>query len=251
MMDKALLSDVAVLLVARFDSLQRLENALLVSEYIANSFDTKIHLWEFDSHNNGLFQRLRPEAVNYAFVKDRDPILHRTRFINMMLDQISEPYVAIWDVDILVPVNQVVESVEKLRNGIDFVYPYEHHFYDTSEALRQLYIETKDINTLAQYKDFMNELYAPNPVGGVFLANRESYINTGMENELFYGWGVEDGERYYRWKGKRKKIERVKGPLFHLSHPRGINSHIVTTDDSITKNRLRLKAIRGIRWNEN
>ena len=45
-----------------------------------------------------------------------------------------------------------------------------------------------------------------------------------MENEKFYGWGPEDGERLKRWKILEMRLMRVKGPMFHLFHPRGINS---------------------------
>lgn len=70
----------------------------------------------------------------------------------------------------------------------------------------------------------MIELYAPNPVGGGFFAQKESYIEAGMENEKFYGWGREDGERINRWKKLGYRYERINGPLFHLTHERGVNS---------------------------
>ena len=43
-MSKGNLTDVAFLLVARFDSVQRLKNALAVSEYLSEPFDTNIYL---------------------------------------------------------------------------------------------------------------------------------------------------------------------------------------------------------------
>lgn len=139
-MAKNSLTDVAFLLVARFDSVQRLENALAVSEYLAEAFDTNVYLWEYDRHNSGLFNRLKSQLVSYAFHEDHDPILHRTRCINQMLDATEEPIVAVWDVDVIVPKAQVVQAVETLREGGDFVYPYEHNFYDTSDLLRERYI---------------------------------------------------------------------------------------------------------------
>lgn len=249
-MNKRNLTDVAFLLVARFDSVQRLENALAVSEYLSEAFDTNIYLWEFDRNDNGLYFRLKPEGVTYVFHEDRDPILHRTCCINQMLYSTVEPIVAVWDVDVIVAKEQVVDAVDALRKGADFAYPYEHHFLDTTDVLRSLYLKTKDIEVLFRYRDFMNELYAPNPVGGVFLARRDSYVRAGRENEAFYGWGVEDGERFFRWMSKGMRIDRVEGPLFHLTHPRGLNSIITTQDDSIIKNRLRLRSIKGIKWNK-
>ena len=44
-----------------------------------------------------------------------------------------------------------------------------------------------------------------------------------MENEDFYGWGLEDGERHYRWLSFGYRIYRSEGCLFHLSHPRDQN----------------------------
>lgn len=50
-----------------------------------------------------------------------------------------------------------------------------------------------------------------------------SYKEVGFENEGFYGWGLEDGERYLRWKRFGYTVKRISGPLFHLSHPRGLS----------------------------
>ena len=61
-------------------------------------------------------------------------------------------------------------------------------------------------------------------VGGAFLVNRVAYLRAGGENEAFYGWGPEDAERVKRLEILELPIARVKGPLYHLDHPRGINS---------------------------
>lgn len=133
---------------------------------------------------------------------------------------------------------QVVASVDFLCNGADFSYPYEYYFYDTSMEIRRMYLESKDIKILLDYRKFMNRMYAPYPVGGVFFANRDSYIKCGMENESFYGWGVEDGERFSRWRNHGMCVRRVQGPIFHLSHPRGINSRPLSGDDVLVKQRI-------------
>ena len=44
-----------------------------------------------------------------------------------------------------------------------------------------------------------------------------------MDNESFYGWGLEDGERHYRWLCFDFKIYRSQGCLFHLTHTRDSN----------------------------
>jgi hypothetical protein len=62
-----------------------------------------------------------------------------------------------------------------------------------------------------------------NSLGGAFLISKEKYKLSGFENETFYGWGVDDGERYHRWMIFHFSAYRSKGALFHLSHPRDIN----------------------------
>ena len=73
----------------------------------------------------------------------------------------------------------------------------------------------------------MNSLYTVEgvigAVGGAVFAQTEKYLQAGMENEDFYGWGLEDGERHYRWLSFGYRICRSEGCLFHLSHPRDQN----------------------------
>ena len=85
---------------------------------------------------------------------------------------------------------------------------------------------------------FMNLLYTDDAVGGAFIINTKNYKYIGGENEDFYGWGIEDGERYMNWLNNGYRIFRAKGPLFHLSHPRGINSLINRDDDVVIKKRI-------------
>ena len=239
------MDSLGIYLIVKPDTLERLENTLAITKYLATHFEANIYLWEVASHQNGILENLLPGKVKYTFCQDEDPILHRTRYINKMVSATTDKYLAIWDVDVLVPVPQVMCALKLLHEGFDFVYPYERYFYDTSAELRKLYLETGNLNTLMEYRSFMNELYAPNPVGGIFMAKRESYEKTGMENEAFYGWGIEDGERFQRWLAMGMTIRRIGGPLFHLSHPRGINSYLHDDDDTLIKRRLRMSASRG------
>ncbi len=191
--------DVAFLLIARFDSIDRLENALMVTDYLTRNYDTNIYFWEFASFEDGIFQRLMPQGVLYQFCHDDNPILHRTRHLNTMINNTMEKFVSVWDIDVIAPVEQVVKSIELLRKGARFVYPYEGFFYDTSMELRKLFFQNRNIDFLQQNTMFMTELYPPNPVGGAFFADRQTYIQSGLEKEEFYGWGIEDGKRYRRW----------------------------------------------------
>jgi hypothetical protein len=118
---------------------------------------------------------------------------------------------------------------------------------DTSAILRRIYLKECKIELLEQNVKKMKEMYPPNPLGGAFLANLDSYKGSGLENENFYGWGLEDGERYYRWENLGYKIQRIPGPLFHLSHGRGINSTFHNADQQLFKR----KEIMSVRRKKN
>lgn len=162
-----------------------------------------------------------------------------------MIDKVSTEFVAVWDVDIIIDETQIINSIMLLRNGIDVVYPYSV-FLDTSCEIRRMYLEQEgNIDLLYNLSKYMNELYGPNPVGGAFFLRTECYIQSGKENENYYGWGYEDGDRYYRWQNQKFKVQRVEGPLFHLSHPRGINSSVTDSNETLIKKRELFNTIKN------
>jgi predicted glycosyltransferase involved in capsule biosynthesis len=222
---KSNLSDVTFLFPIRLDSVIRLENLQLAVKHLKKHFITNTILLEAAEYNNGIIEKLIGNDVQYYFIEDRDPVFYRTKYINKMIDLTSTPILAIWDADVIVPVEQIINSVEKLRmNDVDMIYPYDGHFYDTSDAVRELYFKTKSIKTLHKQVGKMHLPYGDNMLGGAFLVNKESYIKSGKENERYYGWGPEDGERFHRWRNLGFKVLHNFGNLYHLSHPRGINS---------------------------
>lgn len=234
--NKQSLTDVTFLFLVRLDTIDRLENILASSQFISANFETNIRVSEYSSHKNGLLEKLLDEKIRYSFQEDHDPILFRTKFLNQMTSTVETPYAAIWDADVIVPVDQILKSVELLRNGeADFVYPYEKYALDTSFILRRLFLQNCSIEFLEQNVKKMKEMYPPNPLGGAFLVNLHAYKESGLENENFYGWGLEDGERYYRWENQGYKIRRIPGSLFHLTHERGKNSVFQNTDQQLLK----------------
>jgi len=239
------LADIKFLIIVRSDSIERLENILLVTDYINSSFKTSTAVMEYAAYDNGLLAKLLGNTVSYTFQEDCDPILFRTCYLNQMIKSANTPFVAVWDADVVAPIVQVCDAISLLRNNhADFVYPYER-FIDTTPILRKFFVQTKGIEILERNVNKMKDMYSPNPVGGAFLANTKSYIDSGCENENFYGWGMEDGERLYRWESLGYKIKRVPGPLFHLSHPRGQNSVFHDADQQIIKRKEVMRAKRN------
>ena len=218
------MDDLAVLIPVRVESLVRLENLLSVVRYLQTHFSLDIKVWEADAFNNQFLERLLPPDVEYKFIQDEDPVFYRTRYINDMVVDTQKKFVAIWDADVVFPVIQVHSALETLRTEeATFVYPYDGIFLDTSPIVRQMFIESGDVDMLWNLRGFMHAPYGTDMRGGAFLANREAYIKAGMENENFYGWGPEDWERIERWKNLDYRIKTIDGVLFHLTHPRDMN----------------------------
>ena len=247
-MDKLIdLSDLTILMTVYVDSIERLENLLATSQFLVDHFQTNVWVEEYAPYCNGLLSSLLDKNIRYTFKADDDPIFYRTKYLNMMSRSIETKYVSVWDADVLFPVNQIVQSIESLRTGkVDFVYPYNRQFFDTSSILRKLFLQERNVELLERNVLKMNPMYLPCPIGGAFLAKHESYLNAGLENENFYGWGMEDNERYYRWKECGYSVEFVPGPLFHLSHGRGINSRYHNPDQVFIKNKEFSRVLRSI-----
>lgn len=220
-----MLKDVTFLIPLRLDSLDRLINLQETVDFLLKHFETNIHVLEADSFNSGLVESLLGDKVTFTFVQDNDPVFFRTGYINLMAQQCNTPYISVWDTDVIGVPDQISASVEALRKGeASFSFPYEKNFLDTSLIIRELYLKTRNWQVLERHQNKMNRLYTPNPVGGAFFADRKAYIEAGMENPNFYGWGIEDGERATRWKVLGYEVHRAKGNLYHLTHTRGINS---------------------------
>lgn len=245
-MKKIELKDVTFMITLRIDSVDRLENTLVIIDFLMSNFDAEIKVMETSGRDNGILRKLLPKEVSYLFREDLDNIYHRTKFINELTSFCQTQFISLWDADVIIPIEQISKTMELLRNGTtDFVTPFEARAFDTSYILRDLFISTRDMSVLDKHQGKMKAMYAPKPIGGVFFADRKSYIEAGMENEKFYGWGREDGERVNRWKILGYKHMHVEGPLFHLTHERGINStfHSSSQDDVKLSELLRTAAM--------
>lgn len=218
------LEDVTFLIPVRIDSVARLENLVMVTEYLLKNFKTKLLVLEASSYQNGLLKKLLGNRVRYLFVEDKDPVFYRTKYLNIMTEEADTSFVGIWDSDVLVPKVQILEAISCLREGVEVAFPYDGVFRDTTDVIRECYFKNRKMGFLLRNKDKMPKIYGENANGGAILVDKASYILAGKENEEYYGWGPEDYDRYERWQTLGFKIYRSQGCLFHLTHPRGLNS---------------------------
>lgn len=229
-------SDITFLYLVYADSLERLENLVMSVKSIQKHWNTNIAVMEVSPYCNNILKKILGKGIMYSFIKDNDPILYRTMYLNKMLRSISTPFAAVLDSDVIIPFEQVKKSIELLRNGnAKFILPYHRKFLDTSTLIRKLYVERQDVRILNKYQHKMVEMNAPRPVGGAYFCDVEEYCRLGLEDESCYGWGVEDGIRFYKWNATPYHVTEVEGVMFHLSHPRNINSNFQNEEQNAMK----------------
>jgi predicted glycosyltransferase involved in capsule biosynthesis len=225
------LRDTTFVIPVRIDSVIRLENLLLTLDNLESYFDTNIVVIEAAYYSSGILERLIGNNIVHRFVEDRDPVFHRTRHLNTVSKEVNTAFTGIWDADVILNSTQILDAVTQLRNKTcDVSYPYDGSFLDTSDIIRNHYLIHKNIHVLKNNTLKMKLMYSTvsegNSLGGAFLISTEKYKLSGMENEAFYGWGLEDSERYHRWLILNYTIHRSAGVLFHLSHPRDLNGRM-------------------------
>jgi hypothetical protein len=219
------LLDVTFLIPFRADSIRRIENLMMVVRYLLQGFNTHVIVLQADEYENGVLPMWLPKPVTYHFVEDRDSVYYKTKYQNQLTRLATTPFLCTLDADIIIPRQQIEESVCKLREGYDIVYPYDGHVYDTTEGIRERFFLKKDNKILLRHQNKMRLIYGTLIKGGAMFVNKAAYVQGGMENEKFYGWGNEDIERYERWKNLHYRIYCCLGCLYHLTHPKGMNSN--------------------------
>lgn len=232
-------SELTIVIPIRIDSKERKENLDIVLYYLLNTTNVAIITLEADTEQRYYYKQ-ENNRLTHIFVKDYNPIFHRTRYLNKLLNLAKTNIIGIWDTDVILHPNQIQLAVNAVNNGVSLCYPYDGHFLflspsqsedvkkDIISFLEKKYFDTKDLFSLGRPS-----------VGGAFIVNKERYLKRGGENENFYGWGPEDYERFKRMEILEEPISRIEGPLFHLHHQRGINS----TCDGAKRNKHNLREL--------
>jgi hypothetical protein len=134
--------------------------------------------------------------------------VERCKAYNKTAKESSSEYIALADIDAIIPHNQMSDAISKLDNGADMVYPYS-------------YIINTHRDNQKNTDDWPKGYY----YGCMVLFNREKFLEFGGENENFVGYGWEDLERYYRAINYGLVIDRVEGNCYHMQHPRNMTKN--------------------------
>jgi predicted glycosyltransferase involved in capsule biosynthesis len=155
--------------------------------------------------------------------------------LNQLCRNSSNDIILNYDVDAIIPYSQIKDAITMIKNGADMVYPYSGLFLNvTRETIQQLIISKFNFSMLNETN---TQWWNDKAIGGAMMWNKKSYMDSGMENENFKGWGFEDDERVTRSRILGLTIQRTTGPLYHIDHSRTSPNYNQT---QLTQNNQRL-----------
>ena len=228
------LSQATFIIPIRIESPDRLRNVDTTTAFLMENFDTNIIIKEVDEEP--VFQRdaipLLEEILdfniwqnfNYIFEKSDDPLFHRQRVLNEMIEESDTEIVVNYDCDVILPKESYELAYKGIMDGVyDVVYPYGSGMYQkqvhATDVTVSSFLETGDYEFLnAVSKDHTSDF------GWAQFFKRQVYIEGGMENENFKAYAPEDKERYYRFNMLGYSVGRIENYVYHLEHARGENS---------------------------
>ncbi|OYP62614.1 hypothetical protein CIL02_03220 [Prevotella sp. P3-122] len=215
----------------RMDSEERRANLQAVVRYLA-ALQCPVIVLEADAEPQAS-EICKGSNIEYHFVRDTSNVFHRTHYINQLIEMAHTDTVAIWDSDVLVDYRQIHSALQLIDNGATISYPYDGRFVMLPEQLSKQTRRKLDFDYLQNLK--MKSFLGRKLCGGAYIVHKRRYLQCGGENERFTGWGPEDAERLHRVTILGHKVCHIhSGELFHLYHPRGVNSNYQSADDART-----------------
>ena len=216
------LKDTTFIIPVSFDSKDRRQNLELITYFLLHNFETNIIIGE---QGSGEYFKYMEKYAKYIYFDYRK--FHRTKMLNEMTKMAETPYVVNYDADVLTPPKQLAETINRLRNGDEFVYPYDGRFIRLDRN-HWFNILAKDIDMVDGFANRVRyaTTTAQVSVGGAVAFNKEAYMGIKGENPNFISFGREDYERILRARRMGLKVSRVKGCLYHADHWVGENSSV-------------------------
>jgi glycosyltransferase involved in cell wall biosynthesis len=152
-------------------------------------------------------------SFEFSHINANGELFNKARAINNGVLKATSRYIAIFDVDCLTKKENIKLAVGLLNNGYEVVHPFDRKVIDIID--KEKFRESFDFNTVKSV--IQNRPWAD---GGIVFWNKNSFINIGMKNEYFSGWGGEDNEIMIRADLFNLKQYRIDDILYHLYHHR-------------------------------
>ena len=210
----------------------RYRNAKTVLSFLNHHFKTNVFIYEISDSGTKLDFLNSLSNLNIKhWVSEPEDAFHRTKYLNIMLDEVETPVVSNYDIDVILDPDLYLEcQSDVLEGNFDVVYPY-HYGYDyhgqkmvypniNLDEFRDSGYETSYITERSHiFQNYYSEY------GHCIFFKTRVYKEYGGENESFVSYGPEDKERGERFVKLGKKVEWKKfRTIYHFEHFRGNDS---------------------------
>jgi predicted glycosyltransferase involved in capsule biosynthesis len=216
----------------RLDTVGRAQNVQIITDYYKKHATNYRCIFIEDDTSQKLPEILEfTETDTYVYSKNADA-WNKCAAFNKGIVLAKSEILAFHDLDAILPLEQIVESINQLKAAPDagLVYPYNGLFLCVSESIKANFAQSlniKDIvsywpsNLTINYNDGNILVGAHNSVGGCVLGRRDNIIKANGYNPNFKGWGYEDNEFPKRVHIMGYTVSRLTDPkaaLWHLPH---------------------------------
>ncbi|MFA0847570.1 MAG: galactosyltransferase-related protein [Methanobacterium formicicum] len=152
-------------------------------------------------------------SFRVIFSRSDGSLFNKAHAINKGVMVSKTPYFAIVDIDCLTEKKNVDMALYLLDKGFEVVHPFNRIIKDIVDKKSfKKEFDFKKVNSPPQYRDWAD--------GGIVFWNENAFIDIGMKNEYFSGWGGEDNEILIRANLCKLKQIRIDDALYHLHHDR-------------------------------
>jgi len=243
------LKNCTLIIPIKVEHQDRYRNAKTVLGFLNEHIQTNVYIYEVcegPTSKLDFLDDLKNLVIKHWLQED-EGIFHRTKYLNIMLDEVVTPVVANYDIDVIIPPEFYKKCVDFIiDNTCDVVYPYkfgpggQRRVLDTFnyDNFYNSKFDISFIDNVGPFSDYDSEY------GHCIFFNTEIYKKFGAENENFISYGPEDKERGERFQRMGFKVGWVKEcRIYHFEHHRGndsssLNSHFNNNFDLY--NRIRI-----------
>ena len=202
--------------------LKYLNQHIKTNVFISEQFSNKHNIFPVDMNVNE-YPNLN---INHNKINIENDCIHKTKLYNIGISQIKTEIISTYDSDVLIPVQQMLQSKNALIElNCDYSYPFNREYIEISKRLpseRNLLLQTFNfdnyLNSIKTIKNIPVGIIKSCPPGGCMFLKTKVYIEVGMENEYFIGYAPEDVERKSRLEKFNCKNKNIDGHLFHIEH---------------------------------
>ena len=223
------LENTTFIIPVKIEHKDRYRNAETVLGFLNSNFKTNVFIYEASSSGEtrlDFLKDLENLEIKHWCIQEEDSF-HRTKYLNIMLDEVETPVVVNYDIDVILDPQNYLECQNEILGGKSkVIYPYENGNGQIMILESFNYEEFKNYNYSLEIINSSREKREHSAeCGHCIFFDTGIYRMWGGENEDFISYGPEDKERVYRFQKLTNSVSWKQGKkVYHFEHYRGNDS---------------------------